>query len=792
MKVVLAEKPSVAKSIANVLGVENTMDGYIQCKGYIVTWAFGHLVKLAEPEVYLSNSGNKWSIEDLPIIPKEFSYVPDFTDAGKRKQFNVIKKLFDEAEEIICATDAGREGEAIFRYIYDCIDCKKTIKRLWITSLTDSAIRKGFQNLLDGENFLNLYSSAKARAEADWLIGMNATRALTLVSKSSSTISVGRVQTPTLAMICERYNENKNFTPTPYYTIKVELSETGYSKLSFFASLPNKFESREDAQRILDKIPQELLLSDVQTSIVKEKSPLPFDLTSVQAEANQKYKFKAQKTLDIIQKLYESKLVTYPRTGSRYLAKDMLSEITENLDKLASSSKNDIKDVVKTLKTNGINTTIFNDSKLTDHHAIIPTFESFSFDDLTEDELKVYQMIHDQFVMSMMQDCFKKKITYSFDSGIPDYVLTAVGYTIEKVGWRDFPGKRNDSDEEQRVPSLNKGVICAVLDKSVNEKLTIRPPLLTEATLLKKMETAGKDIEDELLSKAIKECGLGTPATRASIIETLYKREYIINDNNHLIPTSRGMQVYEIIRNYPISDVETTGKWEYDLNKIADGELSKDAFDERIKNYTRSITQSFLNLNIQISENKKPIGKCPKCGKDVVDGKKSYYCSGYSKEDENGCSFGFSKEIASKTISFANAKSLLSSGKTGLISGFKSSSGKNFDAMLVLDEDYKVSFEFPKMEKTIVGKCPKCGKDVVEGKKSYYCSGYSKEDENGCSFGFSKEIASKTISFANAKSLLSGGKTGFISGFKSSSGKNFDAMLVLDEDCKVSFEFKKK
>ena len=699
MKVVLAEKPSVGRSIANVIGATSPKDGYMEGNGYQVTWAYGHLVKLADPDEYISSEDKTWKSEDLPILPNNFKYIPDTGEAAKRKQFNCIKKLFADADEIICATDAGREGEAIFRYIYDACRCTKPIKRLWISSLTDSAITKGFNSLQDGDEFLNLYASAMARAEADWLIGMNATRALTIASKSKNAISVGRVQSPTLAMICSRFFENQNFKPTPYYVVRLNLCEKGYTKQSFWANFAKKFNTKEDATKILQNISNEIIVSDVQMTTVTERAPLPFDLTSIQAEANKRFKFKAQKTLDIIQKLYEEKLVTYPRTGSRYLGTDMINEISSNLPKLINNSHVNISDAVKFIEKNGMNKTPFNDKKLTDHHAIIPTFEPLT--KISDDEMKIYQMISDQLVMSLMPDCIKRKITYSFGNEEP--IFTASGTQIEKIGWRDFPGKRQEKNEDeednQSVPELKKGNTCSVLDKVVSEKMTVRPPLLTEATLLKKMETAGKEIEDEQLSKAIKDCGLGTPATRAAVIETLYKREYITNDKNHLLPTDKGLKVYEIISQYPIADVETTGSWEFDLNKIADGELQKEDFDNKIKSYAKEITSSLLNVNITITSTKQSVGICPVCGKEVFEGKNSYYCSGINKDDENSCKFGFGKEIASKTISLANAKALLSEKKTGLIKGFKSNAGKSFDAMLVLDENNKVNFQFENKKK---------------------------------------------------------------------------------------------
>lgn len=327
MKVVLAEKPSVGKAIAAVLGAKASKDGYMEGNGYIVTWAFGHLVGLAEPDYYLGHK--EWKKSDLPILPSEFVYLPQISDPGAKKQYNTIKKIFCSAETecVICATDAGREGEAIFRYIYDSFDCRKPVKRLWVSSLTDKAIKEGFDDLKDGKDYDNLYDSAKARGEADWLVGDNATRALTLaVGNAGQVYSVGRVQTPTLGMVCKRYLENKNFVPVPYFMVRVNLKNA--DKPEFLGLYSEQYKTMDEAQRFMEKIPQSLVIKDKKKQEVKEKAPLPFDITSIQAEANRKHKFKAQKTLDIVQALYEGKKVTYPRTGSRYLGDDMIDVVS--------------------------------------------------------------------------------------------------------------------------------------------------------------------------------------------------------------------------------------------------------------------------------------------------------------------------------------------------------------------------------------------------------------------------------------------------------------------------------
>ena len=808
MKVILAEKPSVGKSIAACLGVSGKGDGYLEDNGYIVTWAFGHLVGLAEPETYLANGGDgKWNLEDLPIIPEKFIYEPKLADGGTRKQFNTIKKLFNDADEIICATDAGREGEAIFRYIYDVIHCKKPVKRLWISSLTDVAIKKGFSDLHDGDEFLNLYESAKARAEADWLIGMNATRALTLsAGNGSGVLSIGRVQTPTLGMICNRFLENKNFIPKPFFTVNCELEKGS----KFFASLSDRFDKKEDAELIISSISDSLTLSDKIQTEIKEKAPLPFDITSLQAEANRRFKFKAQKTLDIVQSLYEAKKVTYPRTGSRYLGTDMIDEVAKKIGKLSSLQYSTaFVGCANSINNSCINKTCFNDAKLTDHHAIIPTFENISNDasDFNEDkkagiskedERKIYELITKQLVMALLPVCVKDKLTYEFSID-NDRKLTASGISIKEAGWRaifeEVASEEDEREENQKLPNLQKGDVCSVISKNILSKMTQKPPLLTEASLLKKMESAGKDIDDSELSKAIKDCGLGTPATRAAIIETLFKRQYVVNEKNYLVPTDRGLSLFLLIKDYPVADVSMTGEWEMKLNKIADGDFSKGDFNEEIKVYTKNLTSNLSLIkagSVAANVSSRPVvGKCPVCGKDIIEGQKSFYCSGYKKDDENSCNFAVRKEIAGKAISSAQVKKLLLKGQTDLISGFTSKSDKKFDAFLTV-EGNEVKIKFPeRKENVVVGKCPVCGKDLVEGSKCFFCSGHKKDDENSCNFVIWKELAGKAISSAQIEKLLANGKSDLIKGFISKSGKKFDAYLVLEEN-KVNFKFPDK
>ena len=784
MKVVIAEKPSVAKDIAGVLGATAKNEGYLSGNGWAVTWAFGHLVELADPKEY---GYQKWALDELPMIPDKFTYVLK-NDAGAKKQFKVIRDLFAQADEIVCATDAGREGEAIFRYIYEQAKCSTPFKRLWISSLTKQAIKEGFDSLKPGHDYDALYRSAKARNEADWLVGMNATRALTLSAKAQKPLSVGRVQTPTLAIICNRFLENKNFKPTPYYKVRANLTGNGKS---FFATCPDSFQDKDNAMAVLGKLAEKIAVSDKQKKEVTEKPPLPFDLTALQVEANRRYKFKAQKTLDVMQKLYEEyKMLTYPRTSSRYLGEDMIQPIREKVQSLATLGFGDALAVIG----NNMQTFCFDSSKLTDHHAIIPTFENIDkVNDLPDAERKIFDLAVRQFLMALLPVCKKSNLSYKFNID-GEHFLSASGSTIIEQGWRMLANandaekdEKNDAeDDNQLLPDLQVGDFCDILKKEVLDCETKRPPLLSEATLLKAMETAGKMVDDDELAKAMKDCGLGTPATRAAIIETIFARGYVANEKNKLVPTELGLSVYNLVKNMTISNPSMTGDWESKLNKMAENSYDSEEFEEEIKEYTKKIVETFKNSGMEV-EATNEIGKCPVCGKPIIEGQKGFGCSGYKE----GCKFVIWKEIAGKKIMPAVVQTLLAKGETDTLKGFKSKDGKPFEAKLKFDAEHKVVFAFddkPKEEKTAVGKCPLCGKDVFEGAKSFSCSGY----KDGCQFAIWKEISGKKISAAIAKKLLANGETDSLKGFVSKAGKPFDAKLTLNADTKkVEFKFEK-
>lgn len=587
MKVIIAEKPSVGREIAKVFGATTKHDGYLEGKGYTFTWAFGHLLQLAAPQEY---GYYGWSVQNLPMLPSKFKLSirkkDGKDDPGAKKQLEIIKKLFDEATEIIVATDAGREGELIFRYIYYYLKCKKPFKRLWISSQTDEAIKEGFRNLKPGSDYDTLFNSAHCRSQSDWLVGMNATQALSLASGNKGVLSLGRVQTPTLAMICARFLENKNFVPQVYYQVAIQPDKNGQP---FRAISEKSYPNKEEAQAVLDAVEATGNILSVEAKPRKEPPPLLHDLSSLQQEANKRKGFTADQTLGILQNLYEGKLVTYPRTGSRYIGDDVFAEIPGLLGKLTDHPLFGKQAMV--LAEAKLSKRSVNAKKVTDHHALLTT--GVAPGQLGSDHRAVYDMVAGRMLEAFHQDCVKEVTKITVVSGSK---FMASGTVIQTPGWRAV---FNDKDEEKKdeenasLPKVVKGEDLPILNKAILEKQTKPKPLYNEASLLKALETAGKEIEDEELREAMKDSGLGTPATRAAIIETLLTRKYILREKKNLVPTETGLSVYEIVRNQRIAQAELTGTWEKRLEEIRSG-ASVTAFQEEIKTYTRSITQELL------------------------------------------------------------------------------------------------------------------------------------------------------------------------------------------------------
>ena len=679
---IITEKPSVARDIAHIVGANSKQDGYMEGCGYVVTWAMGHLIALAMPEAY---GFSAYKREDLPIRPNPFQLVVRqvrkdkeyVSDSAALKQLKVIRSCFDKADRIIVATDAGREGELIFRYIYQHLNCHKPFDRLWISSLTDKAIREGLANLKLGSCYDNLYHSAKARSEADWLVGINASRALSIARKGG--YSLGRVQTPTLAMVCRRYIENRDFSSVPFWKLSVLTEKEG---LSLKAIGCKDYENEALAQTALATLrsQSQLTVESVVRKVAGTPPPLLYDLTALQKDANRRHGFSADKTLSIAQSLYEKKITTYPRTGSRYISEDVFEEVPALLRKIR-----------ETLLT-PLNRHSVDNTKVTDHHAIIPTGETPS--GLSTDEITIYQMVVNRFIEAFYPDSEEERMQVRFTNGTNTFTWKACRQI--SLGWKAVQkdkateaDKKEDGDEHilSSLPSLTEEEVLPLVSAEITEHKTKPKPLYTEATLLSAMENAGKEVEDAESKKAMADCGIGTPATRANIIETLILRDYIRRDKKSIIPTEKGLAVYEIVKDKKIANAEMTGSWELALAAIEAGKMPSDKFAQGINSYVGTICEELLSLS---SEQKSyPVYRCPKCGQQSV----SIYAKVVKCRHET-CGFHVFRDVCGIHLSEDNIRDLISSGRTPILKGLTSKAGKKFNARLVLGEDYTTSFEF--------------------------------------------------------------------------------------------------
>jgi len=567
MKLVIAEKPSVAISIAKVIGATKKKDGYYEGNGYRISWCIGHLIQMANPDSY-DEKYAKWNMTDLPIIPKEYMYE---VAKSTKKQFAILKKLMNDKEidTVINACDAGREGESIFRLVYNQVNCKKKMKRLWISSMEDSAIKEGFDNLKDGKDYDNLFESAQARAVADWLVGMNISRLYSCLYQQN--YSVGRVQTPTLAMIVKRDDEIANFKKEKYYT--VELSTNGFTLST------DRIDDEVAAEQLLNLVGDKIEITDVIQKEKITKPDLPFDLTTLQRECNKYFGYSAKQTLDYAQSLYEKKLITYPRTDSRCLTEDMIVSTVNNI-----LGKNDFD--------TGRIKTVFNSKKVTDHHAIIPTISSLKEDvsELPPSEAKVYFLISDKFHASVGYPLIENitKIVAEFGG----FEFTSSGKVIKDEGFTKYLKEyKSQTNEDTEFPDAIVGGVISIEDKEIKEKFTQPPKHFTEDTLLKSMEIAGNDALEKGVE--VERKGLGTPATRAGIIENLIFKGFVERDKKNLVATHKGISLVTILSD-SFKSAETTAKWEMELSDIAQGKSSKEEFLEEIENEIKEVVLTYI------------------------------------------------------------------------------------------------------------------------------------------------------------------------------------------------------
>ena len=680
---IIAEKPSVARDIARIVGANNRQDGFLEGNGYMVTWAMGHLITLAMPEAY---GFAAYKAEDLPIRPNPFQLIvrqvrkdKEYTsDPAALKQLKAIRGCFDRADRIIVATDAGREGELIFRYIYHHLNCHKPFDRLWISSLTDKAIREGLAHLKAGSAYENLYHSAKARSEADWLMGINASRALSIARKGG--YYLGRVQTPTLAMVCRRSIDNRDFSSVPYWKLSVAGEKEG---ISLKAVSSSAFDDEADAQSALAMLREQsrLTVTSVAKKVGHTSPPLLYDLTALQKEANRKHGFSADKTLSIAQSLYEKKVTTYPRTGSRYISEDVFDEVPALLGKIGTA-----------LPT-PLNHHSVDNGKVTDHHAIIPTSETPS--GLSADETTIYQMVVHRFIEAFSPDSEEERMQVELTDGTNSYIWKACRSIA--LGWKAVQkGKEVETEKEEYgdeqilslLPNLTEGEILPLVNAEITEHKTKPKPLYTEATLLSAMENAGKEVEDAESKKAMAECGIGTPATRANVIETLILRDYIRREKKTVVPTEKGLAVYEIVKDKRIANAEMTGSWELILAAIEAGQMPPEKFAQGINSYVETICEELLALAPPMQKSY-PVYRCPKCGQQSV----GIYAK-IAKCRHEGCDFHIFREICGTFLSEDNIRDLITTRRTPILKGLTSKAGKKFNARLVLGEDHTTSFEF--------------------------------------------------------------------------------------------------
>lgn len=710
---VIAEKPSVARDIAKTLGVSGKNEGYLTGENYVVSWAIGHLVTLAEPEAY-DVKYKKWNFETLPILPDSMKL-----EAIKktRSQLKVLHKLMHsrEIDEIICATDSGREGELIFRYIYEITQCRKPFRRLWISSMTETAIREGFAHLQDGSHYDLLYHSARCRAEADWLVGMNASRAYTI--RYGALLSIGRVQTPTLALIVEKQKEIDAFVPQDYFEVQADFEQ--YTGFWIDEKENTRLDLREKAEQIAARVKgQRGIVSQIVKEEKRQLPPLLYDLTELQRECNRKFGFSAKKTLDIAQSLYEKrKMITYPRTDSRYLSDDMVGKIKQTLGRLKDVQEfSPYAAEVLAKEKLPLSKRIIDNSKVTDHHAIIPTDTRLRTDHLTPEENKVFSLVAARF-LAVFYPAYVYEATKVYTKVGLDTFLSK-GKTVLQEGWQavekallpETRKNKTEKEEEQQLPPLTEQQPVVAKRTKVLDKKTKAPPPYTESTLLSAMENTGRFVEDEELKEQMKDSGLGTPATRAAIIERLLSVGYIMRKGKTLVPTEKGQKLIAVVPE-ELRSPQTTGKWEKGLSSIAKGKMTEERFLESIRRYVRFLVDDAAQHKKDVVfEAERPrgkrsraqgLGKCPLCGKGkILENSRSYYCT----EWKNGCKFSLWKDSTEPygiLLDAPKVKRLLKGEKLEKIPVVLPQTGERGTADLILSPDHSGRVELMNVTRSI-------------------------------------------------------------------------------------------
>lgn len=813
---VIAEKPSVATDIAKTLGGLKKVTDYYEGDEYIVASAVGHLLEIKAPEEYEVKRG-KWSFAHLPVIPPHFELQPIKKSEAKLKTLSKLIKRRD-VDKIVNACDAGREGELIFRYIIEAVKTKKPTERLWLQSMTKEAIRTAFHHLRTAAEMQPLADAAKSRSEADWLVGINGTRAMTAFNSKDGGFfltTVGRVQTPTLALVVKRENQIRSFIPKDYWEVHADFGvQSGSYHGKYFD--PN-FKKGDDntlkADRLWNAEEAQKIVNACQgkTGVVTEtfkpsttSCPLLYDLTTLQREANQRFGFSAKTTLAIAQALYEKhKVLTYPRTDARALPEDCIPSVKEIMHMLVESPWGQFAKEV--LKNNWVtfNKKIFNNAKISDHFAIIPTTQKVPAS-LSEAEQKIYDLVVKRFLAIFFPPAQFKNITRITD--VEKYSFLSEGKVLESPGWLAVYGKGADAVGQEVMVPIQQNEPAAV-EHIESQQLATKPPArYTEATLLSAMENAGKEIQEAELRDAMREKGIGTPATRAAIIEGLVLQSYMIREGRELVPTAKAQQLLTLLHGLNInvlSEAELTGEWEYQLSQIEKGKLSRNEFMKGIAELTTQIVDKAKSYGADTVPIEQPMllhAKCPKCHSPMVEHYKRFACS--------HCDYSITKHPGGRMLEAKEVDELFEKGSIGPLDGFISKMGRPFSAVLKLGPapDYKLDFDFGNKEEDepktpvdinslpVIGKCPVCGKRVLETETAYACEdALNPEAKKKCTFRSGKVILQQPIDEAQMKKLLETGSTDLLTAFVSNRTKRpFSAFLVLEKGGKVGFKFEEK
>lgn len=709
---IIAEKPSVGNDLARVLpgpfekktGKGEKTTRSLEGPEHVITWAVGHLVQLAEPELY-DEKFKKWRMADLPIVPSKFKLI--VRDERSQKQMTVVSRELkrDDIDLVVNACDAGREGELIFAYLFEKAKAKKPVKRLWLSSMTNAAMREALGNLRDAEEFAKLEEAARSRSEADWIVGMNATRAATIRLRSSfdGAVSLGRVQTPTLAILTRREEEIRAFVPEPYWLIDAGFEADGARKYEgrFHAGAKPRVATEAEAVAIADAVRGGTgTITKVKTTRRKTQAPLLFDLTALQREANSKFGFSARRTLAAAQRCYEEhKALTYPRTNSKYLTSDMVPELKEIVGHVGVHREYaDAAAYVKGLDVLPL-ARVVDDEKVGDHHAIIPTNAEHNLEKMGDDDRRIYDLVTRRFLAIFHPEA--EFDNTSVETTVGEHVFRTRGKILVVPGWRGVWGEladdqKDDEDEgkDQNLPRLEEGESSAVREVEVLAKETKPPGRYSDASLLGAMEGAGKLVDDEAMREAMSESGIGTPATRAAIIERLIDVGYVERDARALVPTEKGMNVIRLLGDHPLTSPSLTGDWEKRLSEIEEGKVERKKFMADIAKFAG---ETIGELDVKLKDVKIPranLGPCPICGRDIIENRKGFSCWG---REDPGCGFVIWKAKAGKTLTAAIARELIKAGHTEKqVTGFKSRQGRNFRARLALvqNEEGRMRVEF--------------------------------------------------------------------------------------------------